>query len=63
MSVDKARCCGAGQCVLIAPQIFTQDDTDGIVELLVEGDVDLFAESVVSAAEQCPAQCISIVNS
>lgn len=33
ISVDTEKCCGAGQCVLVAPEIFDQDE-DGIVILL-----------------------------
>ncbi|MDX2860790.1 ferredoxin, partial [Streptomyces scabiei] len=32
--VDETRCCGAGSCVLIAPEVFDQRDEDGIVALL-----------------------------
>ncbi|MCL8015564.1 ferredoxin [Streptomyces sp. AS02] len=34
VNVDQGRCCGAGQCVLIAPEVFDQRDDDGIVTLL-----------------------------
>ncbi|NEW70776.1 hypothetical protein G4H13_10220 [Streptomyces rapamycinicus] len=26
--VDEAKCCGAGQCVLVAPEVFDQRDVD-----------------------------------
>jgi ferredoxin len=32
--VDQVKCCGAGQCVLIVPEVFDQNDDDGIVVLL-----------------------------
>ena len=34
--VDQSRCVGAGQCVLVAPEVFDQRDEDGIVVLLQE---------------------------
>lgn len=34
ITVDEEKCCGAGQCVLIAPEVFDQRDEDGIVALL-----------------------------
>lgn len=34
ITVDEEKCCGAGQCVLIAPEVFDQRDEDGIVVLL-----------------------------
>jgi ferredoxin len=34
ITIDEAKCCGAGQCVLVAPEVFDQRDEDGIVVLL-----------------------------
>ena len=34
VSVDEDKCCGAGTCVLLAPDVFDQRDEDGIVVLL-----------------------------
>lgn len=34
VTIDEDKCCGAGQCVLIAPDVFDQRDDDGIVILL-----------------------------
>ena len=31
ITVDEEKCCAAGQCVLIAPEVFDQRDEDGIV--------------------------------
>ena len=28
ITVDEAKCCGAGQCVLIAPEVFDQRDEE-----------------------------------
>jgi ferredoxin len=35
VTVDQDRCCGAGTCVMLAPEVFDQREDDGIVELLV----------------------------
>lgn len=32
--IDQEKCCGAGHCVLAAPEVFDQRDEDGIVILL-----------------------------
>lgn len=32
--VDRARCLGAGMCALTAPQVFDQDQEEGLVTLL-----------------------------
>ncbi|WP_200308932.1 ferredoxin [Streptomyces adelaidensis] len=58
--VDEAKCCGAGQCVLIAPEVFDQRDEDGIVALL-EPTPDLPHHAAVrEAAAVCPASAITL---
>ncbi|MEV7009135.1 ferredoxin [Streptosporangium sp. NPDC051022] len=58
--VDEGRCCGAGQCVLIAPEVFDQRDEDGIVVLLEpEPAADRHA-AVREAAAVCPAAAIRV---
>jgi ferredoxin len=60
VSVDKVKCCGAGQCVLIAPEVFDQDDEDGVVLLRTEfPEPDQFAR-VREAVTVCPAGAIEI---
>ncbi len=58
ITVDEEKCCGAGQCVLIAPEVFDQREEDGIVVLL---DAEPAAErhaAVREAAAVCPAAAI-----
>ncbi|MEV6037120.1 ferredoxin [Nonomuraea sp. NPDC052116] len=58
--VDEAKCCGAGQCVLIAPEVFDQNEDDGIVILLeAEPAADRHA-AVREAAAVCPASAIQV---
>ncbi|WP_327580613.1 ferredoxin [Nonomuraea sp. NBC_00507] len=58
--VDEVKCCGAGQCVLIAPEVFDQREDDGIVILLeAEPDADQHA-LVREAAAVCPAAAIEL---
>ncbi|MBB2914171.1 ferredoxin [Streptosporangium becharense] len=58
--VDEDKCCGAGQCVLIAPEVFDQRDDDGIVILLdPEPAADQHA-LVREAAAVCPAAAIEV---
>jgi ferredoxin len=60
VTVDTGKCCGAGQCVLIAPEVFDQGEDDGIVVLL---DADPPAEqdaAVAEAAQVCPAAAIAL---
>ncbi|ACZ88094.1 ferredoxin [Streptosporangium roseum] len=60
VTVDEARCCGAGQCVLIVPEVFDQREDDGIVILLEpEPAADRHA-LVREAAAVCPAAAIEV---
>ncbi|MFE0250944.1 ferredoxin [Streptomyces sp. NPDC059010] len=60
LSVDEGRCCGAGQCVLIAPEVFDQRDEDGIVTLLEPSPAADLQASAREAAAVCPAAAITI---
>ncbi|MGK3966581.1 ferredoxin [Sorangium sp. So ce1151] len=55
--VDEVKCCGAGQCVLVAPRVFDQRD-DGIVVLLDEAPPEELHAAVREAASVCPAAAI-----
>ncbi|MEU6998861.1 ferredoxin [Nonomuraea sp. NPDC046570] len=60
VTVDEDKCCGAGQCVLIAPEVFDQREDDGIVVLLEpEPGVD-HAARVREAATVCPTAAIEV---
>ncbi|MEU6352650.1 ferredoxin [Streptomyces sp. NPDC047072] len=60
ITVDQEKCCAAGQCVLIAPEVFDQRDDDGIVVLLdAEPDGDRHP-AVREAAAVCPAAAITL---
>ncbi|AUA08729.1 ferredoxin [Streptomyces sp. SID8361] len=58
--VDEAKCCGAGQCVLIAPEVFDQRDEDGIVVLLAPEPAEDQRSDVREAAAVCPAAAITL---
>ncbi|GGX87962.1 ferredoxin [Streptomyces minutiscleroticus] len=59
IDIDKDRCIGAGQCVLTAPDVFTQDD-DGLSGLLpgAEGGAD--GALAREAARSCPVGAITV---
>lgn len=58
ITVDEEKCCGAGQCVLIAPEVFDQRDEDGIVVLLTEEPAAEHGAAVREAASVCPGAAI-----
>ncbi|MGG2461472.1 ferredoxin [Streptomyces sp. RGM 3693] len=63
ITVAEDHCCGAGQCVLIAPEVFDQREEDGIVILLdAEPPVEQHA-AVRESASVCPAAAIVLDES
>ena len=58
--IEESRCIAAGQCVLNAPELFSQRDEDGIVELLVANPPETQHPAARLAAQLCPAQAITI---
>lgn len=60
VTVDEEKCCGAGQCVLLAPEVFDQRDDDGIVVLLSPEPAEEHHAAVREAAAVCPAAAIGV---
>lgn len=63
LTVDQGRCCGAGQCVLLAPSVFGQRDEDGTVLLLDAQPPPELLGAVRSAMNRCPSGAIGIEES
>ena len=60
ITVDVARCVGAGQCALTAPAVFDQDENEGTVVLLQPRPPAESHGKVVEAADLCPANAIQV---
>ncbi|TDC62442.1 ferredoxin, partial [Streptomyces hainanensis] len=60
VTVDTDRCCGSGQCVLLAPEVFDQREEDGIVALLAPRPAPAHEAAVREAAVVCPAGAITV---
>jgi ferredoxin len=60
VTVEPRKCIAAGMCVAHAPEVFDQDDDNGIVVLLAKHPTSDQADNVRNAAELCPAQVISV---
>jgi ferredoxin len=60
--VEEDKCCGAGTCVLIAPDVFDQRDEDGIVMLLDETPGPELHDAVREAVSVCPAAAIGLIE-
>lgn len=60
ISIHEEKCCGAGQCVLAAPEIFDQRDEDGVVVLLDAAPAEGHHAAAREAAAVCPAAAIEV---
>lgn len=60
VKVDREKCVGAGQCVMAAPDVFDQQEDDGIVILLDESPDESLRAKVTKAARLCPAKVIEV---
>ncbi|MEU2660833.1 ferredoxin [Streptomyces sp. NPDC007325] len=59
IAIDPDLCMGAGQCALVAPEVFTQDD-DGFGTVLPGREDGEGATLVREAVRACPVQAISL---
>lgn len=57
--VDQSKCCGAGNCVMVAPKVFDQEE-HGTVKLLDEAPPAELHAAVREAAKMCPASAIKV---
>ncbi|MFJ8671878.1 ferredoxin [Streptomyces sp. NPDC093589] len=58
--VDRDRCAGAGMCALTAPEVFDQDDEEGLVMLLNAAPAPEHRAAARMAVSLCPAGAISL---
>jgi len=62
ITIESDKCCGAGNCVRRAPNVFDQDD-EGVVVLLEAAPSGQMAEDAREAAALCPTWAIVTVAS
>ena len=60
ITINQEECCGAGQCVMIVPEVFDQDEDDGVVILLDPAPADDLLPLVRNAEAMCPAAAIAV---
>lgn len=60
VQVDRARCAGAGLCLLAVPEVFDQSEEDGKVLLLAAAPAQTLARRIRAAAVRCPAAAITV---
>ncbi|MDZ4232359.1 MAG: ferredoxin [Dietzia sp.] len=61
VSADRELCIQAGNCVMVAGEVFDQDD-DGIVVVLVDEVPDDQKDRAREAVKLCPASALAIVE-
>ncbi|WP_225828610.1 ferredoxin [Streptomyces naphthomycinicus] len=59
VSAERDRCVGSGQCALLSPEVFDQDD-EGLVVVLVEEPADGHREEVLQAVDLCPSRTLRV---
>ncbi|MFF7457197.1 ferredoxin [Kitasatospora sp. NPDC008115] len=59
LHADRTRCIGAGMCALTAPEVFDQNDDDGLVTLLDPHPPPSTHPAVQLAITTCPAAALS----
>ena len=62
ITIHPDKCIGAGQCVGAAPDVFSQNDDDGVVILLNASPSAERIEAVRSAARLCPTSAIEVAE-
>lgn len=63
VAVDRARCCASGNCARLVPEVFDQDEEDGLVRLRSRAPVPgRLRAAVREAAELCPTAAIRLAG-
>ncbi|WP_372406299.1 ferredoxin [Streptomyces luteireticuli] len=57
--VHRPLCAGSGNCVMAAPEVFDQDDTEGLVLVRNEWPDEELTGSVERAVQLCPVGAIA----
>lgn len=60
VSADRGVCCGSGQCVMLVPDVFDQDDDEGIVLVKQPEPAEGLHAAVRDAAAVCPTGAITV---
>jgi ferredoxin len=57
---DREACVSAGQCTRVAPEVFDQDETDGLVVVRQEHPARELESRVEEAVRLCPSRAITL---
>ncbi|HEU5160929.1 MAG TPA: ferredoxin [Streptosporangiaceae bacterium] len=59
---DRDICIGAGNCVLTVPEVFDQDDDEGLVEVIDPDPAAGLRDKVREAVARCPSGAIKAID-
>jgi ferredoxin len=59
---DEPKCVAAGQCVMVAPELFDQREDDGVAIVLDASPAPEHHDEAREAAAVCPAAAIRLVE-
>ncbi|WP_158259938.1 ferredoxin [Phyllobacterium phragmitis] len=59
--IHKDMCCGFGNCATVCPAVFQLDHETNRVKCVDCAPIDVHADAVARAADECPAQAISLL--
>lgn len=62
VEINEGRCVGSGQCAMNAPEVFAQDDDEGLVMVLDATPPDALHDAVREAELVCPTGAILIIE-
>jgi ferredoxin len=62
VQADREACISSGQCVRSAPDVFDQDEYEGVVLMKTDAPPPGSAEDVRLAAALCPARAITLTE-
>lgn len=61
IEISSECCVGSGQCALVVPEVFDQDDSTGVVVLLNDRPDAGLHDAVHEAASRCPVRAIRAI--
>ena len=61
--VDTTRCTSSGRCAWYAPDIFGQNDDDGLAQVIKQDYTAEEMELIRDAVNNCPTAALSLVES
>jgi ferredoxin len=60
ITIDQDVCIGNGNCVIAAPDVFDQRESDGVVTLLTDEPSEELFSAVLEAEASCPSKAIKV---